>query len=110
MSSSDPGAIVVRTWEGRARPGAEAHYLAHLTDVVIPQIRALEGNRGVQVLQGRAGAAGTFMVLSFWSDETAIGRFAGTDVEAAVVPPEAQALLEAFDERARHFDVVFEDR
>lgn len=102
--------MVVRTWEGRARPGAGGQYLAHLTEVVIPQIRELEGNQGVQVLKGRASAAGTFMVLSFWSDETAIARFAGTDAESAVVPPEAQALLEAFDERARHFDIAFEAR
>ena len=75
----------------------------------MPQIRELEGNQGVQVLKGRASAAGTFMVLS-WSDETAIARFAGTDAESAVVPQEAQALLEAFDERARHFDIAFEAR
>jgi len=68
--------MVVRTWEGRARPGAGGRYLAHLTDIVIPQIRELGGNQGVQV----------------------------------VVPREAQALLEAFDERARHFDVAFEAR
>jgi hypothetical protein len=38
----------------------------------------------------------------------AVRAFAGEDVKAAVVPPEAQRLLSRFDERSVHYDVVLE--
>lgn len=100
--------MIVRSWEGRARAGSADAYLAHLTDEVIPQIRAVPGCRGVQVLRGVEGDSDSFMVLTFWSDLATIGGFSGADPERAVVPPEAQALLARFDERARHFDVAWE--
>ncbi len=43
--------------------------------------------------------------MTLWSSRDAIARFAGEDAEAVVVPPEAQALLSRYDERAVHWDV-----
>jgi hypothetical protein len=40
----------------------------------------------------------------------AIERFAGADVTAAVVEPEAQALLTRFDSRVEHFEVLVDAR
>lgn len=100
--------MVVRSWEGRVRSGAGDEYLAHLTEAVIPEIRVLPGNLGVQVLRSAGDAADRFMVLSYWSDAERIKAFAGPDAQHAVVPPEARALLSEFDERARHFDVVLD--
>ena len=97
--------MVIRSWDGRARPGAGEEYLAFLTEVMVPAIVALPGCLGVEVLR-RTGAADHFVVQSRWMDEDAIKRFAGPDPEHAVVPERAQALLSEFDERARHFDVV----
>jgi len=100
--------VIVRSWEGRARAGSADAYLAHLTEEVVPQIRAVSGCRGVQVLRGVDASSDTFMVLTLWSDLSAIEGFSGPDPEHAVVPAEAQALLSEFDERARHFEVAWE--
>jgi heme-degrading monooxygenase HmoA len=97
--------MVIRTWDGTARPEAAEEYLTFLTEVMVPAIIALPGCLGVEVLR-RARAGHRFVVQSRWSDEEAIERFAGSDPEHAVVPEEARALLDEFDERARHFDVV----
>jgi hypothetical protein len=35
----------------------------------------------------------------------AVRVFAGEDYEAAVVPPQARALLSRFDERSQHYEV-----
>jgi heme-degrading monooxygenase HmoA len=102
--------MVVRSWEGRSHPGAGLEYFTYLTEAVIPAIREVPGNQGVQVLRGVGAAADSFMVLTFWSDVASIEAFAGADAEHAVVPPEAQALLADFDARARHFDVIFQQR
>jgi len=45
-------------------------------------------------------------VITWWESLDAIARFSGGDVEAAVVPPEAQALLTSWDARAVHWEVV----
>jgi heme-degrading monooxygenase HmoA len=95
--------MVIRSWEGTARPGAEQAYLTFLTEVMVPKIVALPGCLGVEVL--RRGDR-QFVVQSRWSDEESIRRFAGPDPEQAVVPEEARALLADFDDRARHFHVL----
>jgi len=102
--------MVIRSWEGLSRPGAATEYFTYLTEAVIPAIRKVPGNQGVQVLRGAGTASDSFMVLTFWSDVASIEAFAGPDAEHAVVPSEAQALLAEFDARARHFDLVFEQR
>jgi len=37
----------------------------------------------------------------------AIQVFSGADIEAAVVPPVAQAMMVEFDRRAAHYEVAF---
>lgn len=46
------------------------------------------------------------VVIAEWESEGAVRAFAGDDIEAAVVAPEALALLSDADARVRHFDVV----
>ena len=46
------------------------------------------------------------MTVTLWESLEAVRAFAGDDYEQAVVPPEARALLESFDERSRHYDVI----
>ena len=55
----------------------------------------------------REGAAGSeFEIVTVWQSRAAIEAFAGRDIEAAVVPDAAQAMLAEFDQRVRHFDIV----
>lgn len=95
--------MVIRSWDGTTRPGAADQYMAFLTEVMVPKIRALPGCLGVEVLKR---GEDHFVVQSRWVDEAAIAEFAGPDPEHAVVPAEAQALLSDFDERARHYTVA----
>ena len=48
------------------------------------------------------------MTLTLFDDLDAVRAFAGEDYEAAVIPPEARALLDEFEERSAHFEVVIE--
>jgi len=101
--------VIVRTWEGRVRPGMADQYVEHLTAHVLPEIRALPGHRGARVLRGVGEASDDFMVLTFWSDVASIEAFAGPDIGHSVVPEEARAVLTEYDERARHFEVVVDE-
>jgi heme-degrading monooxygenase HmoA len=49
-----------------------------------------------------------FLVVTRWSSMAAIEKFAGADVEAAVVPDKVQAMMLEYDRSVRHYDVVTE--
>lgn len=100
--------MIVRIWGGRAKPGHELDYLAHLEEVVLPEIRALPGNLGAQVFRGVEESSESFMVLTYWTDLDAVTAFSGPDRDVAVVPKQAQAVLADYDRRVRHFDIVLD--
>jgi len=98
--------VIARTWSG-STPAANADaYVQHLRDHTLPQLRELAGHLGAYVLRRRNGAVVDFTVVTLWESIEAIARFAGDDLEQAVVPPEAEQLLAAYDRRAVHWDVV----
>jgi hypothetical protein len=47
-------------------------------------------------------------VTTFWESMIAIGRFAGSNPERAVVEPEARALLTSFDDVVTHQEVALD--
>ena len=46
------------------------------------------------------------MTLTLFESLAAVQRFAGEDAEVAVIEPRAEELLDEYDPRARHFEVV----
>lgn len=97
--------MIARHWRGRARANTDSAYLNHLRTETLPRLRALDGHRGAYVLRRGAGDAVEFVVITLWDSLESVRAFAG-DYEAAVVPPEARALLTSFDERALHYDLA----
>ena len=100
--------MVVRSWKGNTTAGNAESYTAHLRRAVIRQLERIDGFRGIRVLRRANDSGYEFMVLTFWDSMEIIEQFAGQDIEAAVVPPEAQAVLSRFDTKVCHYDVVIE--
>lgn len=98
--------MIARMWSGVARPETIDRYLAHLREKTFPALEALPGHHGAFVLRRASADRIRVTVITLWASEDVIARFSGDDVEAAVVPAEAQALLESWDARAVHWDVV----
>jgi heme-degrading monooxygenase HmoA len=98
--------VIARTWSGVARPDTVDAYVAHLREKTFPALEALPGHVGAFVLRRAAADRIVVTVITLWASHEAIARFSGDDVEAAVVPAEAQALLVSWDARAVHWDVV----
>ena len=100
------GPLVSRHWKGIARPGQEDAYIAHLERETFPALKRLDGFVAASILR-RAVEGGTeFQIITIWRSLDDIKAFAGDDVEAAVVPPAAQALLSGYDRRAVHYTIV----
>src|SRR5205809_6694021 len=98
--------MIARVWSGTTTSGNAAGYLAHLRDHTFPRLSSIAGFRGGHVLSRARGDRVEFTVMTLWDSLDAIRQFAGDDTEAAVVPPEAQALLVSFETRASHWDAL----
>lgn len=101
--------MIARLWSARTTSGQLPVYLEHLRSRVLPQLQKQEGYRGVSVLDRPLADGIEILVITYWRSIDAIRSFAGADVEKAVVQTDAQVLLTAFDERAKHFVIAFSD-
>lgn len=97
---------VVRSWVGVTTRDHAAPYLAHLREQTVPQLRVLPGFVGVQILQRAIDDGFEFRVQTTWQSMASIHAFAGEDLDIAVVPPAAQAVLLRFDAHVVHDEVV----
>ena len=98
--------MIGRFWRGRATVENAARYEELLRAEVLPGIHRIEGYRGAYLLRRDVEDAVEFATLTLWESLDAVRTFAGDDYEAAVVPPEARRLLERFDERSVHYEVL----
>lgn len=75
------------------------------------QLEKLDGFAGASLerVQGADGRT-EIVVVTRWESMDAIRAFAGDDVDAARVEPEARAVLESFEERVTHGEVIDEAR
>ena len=95
----------MRLWRGRAASDMAAAYRTHLTRVVWPKLREIEGFVSAQLAERERAGVVEVLVITTWSSWEAIRAFAGDDPERAVVEPEARRVLVDFDDRVEHFEV-----
>ncbi len=98
--------MIARIWRGLAAPENAGAYAEHVTKRVFPALARIAGHHGAYLLRRDAGPRTEFLAVTLWDSIAAIRAFAGNDVEAAVVEPEARAVLAEFDSFVRHFEVV----
>ncbi len=67
--------------------------------------RTIEGFLGIDLLRREHAHEVEFVTVMWFASLAAVRAFAGTDYEAAVVPPAARALLRRFDARSAHYEV-----
>ena len=101
-----PAGAIVRQWSARATEAQLPKYLDHFSKSVLPELRRVNGFLGVTVSILHGANEAEILVETAWRSLEAIRAFAGADLEAAVVAPEAAALLTDFDRRARHSEVA----
>jgi len=101
--------VIARRWRARASEDGARAYAAFFEETLVPQLDRIEGHRGALVMTRSEGGGVEITVLTFWDSMEAIARFAA-DPERAVVEPEAQAVLEWFDDRVSHEQVALDTR
>ena len=101
--------MVDRVWSARTTRDSAVAYLEYFQRVVMPELAAVSGFRGVRLLQrGLGGDAIEIVVVTTWESLAVIRGFAGDEIERAVVHDEAAALFTDYDRTVRHFEVVLD--
>ena len=102
--------MVVRRWSARSTPVGVKKYLTHFRRKVLPELQRIRGYQGVLLLRRGENEEAEVQVLTFWNSMASIRQFAGPDTDRAVVEDEAKAVLQDFDSRVVHFEVVLDTR
>jgi heme-degrading monooxygenase HmoA len=98
--------MIGRLWHGWTTKGNAQAYQGLLLGEVLPGIGRIDGFQGAYVLKRDVPEGVEFVTLTLFASMDAVRAFAGEDYTRAVVPPEARKLLDRFDERSEHYEVV----
>jgi heme-degrading monooxygenase HmoA len=98
--------MIARLWSARTNFAHVSQYLDHFSKHVQPMLRTFSGYTGSTVMTREDSESVKILVTTFWRSVQDIEAFAGLDREAAVVAPEAAALLTSFDKRAVHYELT----
>ena len=98
--------MISRQWRGIARPEHADEYIEHLRRDTFPQLVRIAGFVDASILQRRVERGVEFLVVTRWRSLDAIRKFAGADVETAVVPENVRRMMLDYDRRVAHYDVV----
>jgi heme-degrading monooxygenase HmoA len=110
VADGGASAMIVRTWSARATSDGTKKYITHFRRKVLPQLQQIRGYRGALLLRRGENEKVEVQVLTFWNSMASIRQFAGTDLDRAVVENEAKVVLQDFDSRVAHFNIVLDAR
>lgn len=98
----------VRTWSATADADGAANYTRYFAGTLLPELRKLPGFEGAYLLRRDLDGDGTVELTAhtFWESPEVIRAFAGDDITAAIVEPEARGMLRDFDRTATHRSVA----
>jgi heme-degrading monooxygenase HmoA len=102
--------LVVRTWRATATSAGAREYHSYFAGTLLPQLRDLPGFAGGYLLSRDVNGTVELTTHTFWESPAAVRAFAGDDVTASVVEPEAQSVLLDFDPTATHRSVLVDAR
>jgi len=97
--------MIARVWSARAMPENLEAYKTHLAKSVFPELCSINGFIRAELLTRLVHGEVEITVTTVWMGFEAIDAFAHPDREAAVVAPEAAALLTDYDRRVRHYEI-----
>lgn len=101
--------MIARFWTAKMAPAHAPLYADHLKNQVLIALRKVDGYVSAKLLERETTDGVEIVVITFWQSLEAIRKFAGPDLEQAVVSDEIVPLLLQYDQRVRHYEVVVND-
>jgi heme-degrading monooxygenase HmoA len=85
--------MIARIWKGVVKRADADAYADYIRETGFAEYAETPGNAGAWMLRRDEEGRTEFITLSFWESVDAIRRFAGDDIEAAVLYPEDERYL-----------------
>ena len=100
--------MICRVWRGWTTPDNADAYERIVRGEVIPGIEArqIQGFRHIDLMKRDLGEEIEFQTIMWFDSLDAIKAFMGEDYSVSHVPLEARAVLNSFDDRAAHYEVI----
>ncbi|MEL7004360.1 MAG: antibiotic biosynthesis monooxygenase [Bacteroidota bacterium] len=98
--------MIARHWKGLVKSDLSEAYLEHLKVDTLNHVEKLDGFKSAVVLKSDLSEGVEFVVITKWDSLDSIKQFAGDDIEKAVVPKKAEAMMIRYDDRVKHYEVV----
>ncbi|MFL6728479.1 MAG: hypothetical protein ACJ8EZ_00935 [Sphingomicrobium sp.] len=100
--------MICRLWRGWTSPENAGEYERIVRTEVIPGIEArrIPGFRHIDLMKRDLDGEIEFQTLMWFVCLDAIKHFMGEDFSVSHVPLEARAVLNSFDDRAAHYEVI----
>jgi antibiotic biosynthesis monooxygenase (ABM) superfamily enzyme len=100
--------MICRLWRGWTTPEDADAYEQVVRTEVIPGIEArkIAGFRHIDLMKRDLGGEIEFQTLMWFDSLDSIKAFMGEDYSVSHVPAEARAVLNSFDDRAAHFEII----
>jgi hypothetical protein len=100
--------MIARIWHRYTTPSDADDYEATRRADVPPGIKAVRDDLGSYILRRSSGDEVEFVTVLLWESLDALRAFAGPDYKLAIVPAERRRFLLHYDERAAHYEVLFQ--
>jgi heme-degrading monooxygenase HmoA len=97
--------MIARHWRGWTLAADAMAYESHLKDKVLPELRKIEGYKGMYLLRLDGPEEVEFVVVNLFESLDAVRQFAGSDYKTAIFEPEARKLLSRIEPVANHYEV-----
>lgn len=100
--------MIGRIWHGWTKPENADKYEQLLKSEIIPMIAAknMPGYRKIEVFRRPHENETEFITIMWFESLESVKDFMGEDYDVAHVPDIAQAVLERWDERSQHYEIV----
>jgi heme-degrading monooxygenase HmoA len=99
--------MIVRVWRGWSSAADAGVYASHAIERVFPSLAKIAGHHDAFLLQRTDGGRVEFVVVTTWDSLDAVRRFAGENVDRAVIEPAALKVLSEFDTTVRHYELLY---
>jgi heme-degrading monooxygenase HmoA len=101
--------MIARIWTAKVAKGRAHVYTDHLKSQALTTLRKVDGYIGAKLLERETNEGVEIVVVTFWQSLDSIRKFAGPDLEKAVVSDDIVSLFLQYDQRVKHYKVVVED-
>ncbi len=100
--------MIIRIWKGTTTLENSQQYEHLLKEVVFPGIerKNVAGYHGIQLLKNVKEHSIEYITIMAFENIEAVKEFAGQDYEQSYVIDEAKALLQTYDSKAAHYELL----